>query len=213
MKLLSLIIPLLLISGLVGATPNIILIYADDLGYGDLGCYGGKEVITPHIDTLATSGLRLTDAYATSATCTPSRFALLTGEYPWRKKGRNILRGDASMIIPSGSVTLASILQRAGYKTGVIGKWHLGLGSPSSPINWNAEIAPGPRSIGFDFSHIMAATGDRVPTVYVENEFVVNLDPNDPISVSYGKKSERHSAGERHRGSSKCAAIMDTATQ
>lgn len=107
------------------AKPNIILIYADDLGYGDLGCYGSTAIKTPHIDRLAAAGLRFTDAYATSATCTPSRYGLLTGEYPWRKKGNKILQGDARLIIPSGSVTLPSILREAGYKTGVVGKWHL----------------------------------------------------------------------------------------
>ena len=170
------------------APPNIVLIYADDLGYGDLGCYGATTIKTPHLDRLAEQGLRFTAAYATSATCTPSRYGLLTGNYPWRKKGNRILAGDAPMIIPPGSTTLPSVLRSAGYRTGVVGKWHLGLGTAEEPVDWNAAIKTGPLQIGFDHSFIMAATGDRVPTVFVENDRVVNLDPADPIQVSYKKK-------------------------
>ena len=173
---------------LFAAPPNIVLIYADDLGYGDLGCYGSKAIETPNVDRLAKEGLRFTDAHATSATCTPSRYALLTGQYPWRKSGTGILKGDAPLIIPPGSDTLPAILQKAGYQTAVIGKWHLGLGTPAAPADWNGLITPSPREIGFTYHHIMAATGDRVPSVYVENGRVANLDPADPIRVSYGEK-------------------------
>jgi arylsulfatase A-like enzyme len=176
------------LSSAAPATPNIILIYADDLGFGDLGCYGCKAIKTPNLDRLAAGGLRFTAAYATSATCTPSRYGLLTGKYPWREKGHNILAGDAAMIIPPGSTTLPSILQKAGYRTGVVGKWHLGLGTAAEPVDWNGAIKVGPRQIGFDSSYIMAATGDRVPTVFVDNDRVANLDPQDPIEVSYKKK-------------------------
>lgn len=181
-------LPFLLAPLLHAATPNIVLIYADDLGYGDLGCYGAKTMPTPRIDGLAAGGLRFTDAYATSATCTPSRFGLLTGKYPWRTKGTGILEGDAPLIIPPGSDTLPSVLKKAGYHTAVIGKWHLGLGSEASPVNWNAEITPGPAQVGFDYHFIMAATGDRVPTVYIENSRVVNLSAYDPIRVNYKEK-------------------------
>ena len=173
---------------LAAAKPNIVLIYADDLGYGDLGCYGASAIPTPHLDRLAAGGLRFTAAYATSSTCTPSRYALLTGNYPWRKKGNEILPGDAAMVIPPGSTTVASILRDAGYRTGVVGKWHLGLGTAAEPVDWNGEIKAGPLQIGFDYNFIMAATGDRVPSVFVENNRVRNLDPADPIQVSYGKK-------------------------
>lgn len=168
-----------------GEKPNVLLIYADDLGYGDVSCYAGQRIATPHMDRLAKEGLRFTDAHCTSATCTPSRYAMLTGEYAFRKKGTGVLPGDAAFIIRSGRTTIASVMQGAGYATGVVGKWHLGLGGGG--VDWNAEIKPGPHEIGFDFSYIMAATGDRVPCVYVENRRVVGLDPADPISVSYGK--------------------------
>lgn len=166
--------------------PNIVLIYADDLGYGDVSCYGAKVIQTPNVDRLAKDGLRFTDAHAPSATCTPSRYAMLTGEYAWRKRGTGVLPGDAALIIEPGRTTLPSILRKGGYTTGVVGKWHLGLGTTN--LNWNADIKPGPLEVGFDYSYIMAATGDRVPCVYVENHRVVGLDPKDPIQVAYGKK-------------------------
>lgn len=177
-------------AGTIGQTeqrPNIILIYADDLGYGDLGCYGATAVSTPNVDRLAGEGLRFTSGYCSSATCTPSRYSLLTGEYAFRKKGTGVLPGDAALIIEPGRVTLPSILKRAGYKTGVIGKWHLGLGSKAKPADWNGEISPGPLEVGFDYSFIMAATMDRVPCVYIENHRVAGLDPDDPIQVNYKK--------------------------
>jgi len=163
--------------------PNIVLIYADDLGYGDVGCYGATKVRTPAIDALAARGLRFTNSHAPAATCTPSRYALLTGEYAWRREGTGIAAGDANLIIEPGRRTLASLLKDAGYATGVVGKWHLGLGR--GEIDWNAEIRPGPHEIGFDASFIIPATGDRVPCVYVENGRVVGLDPADPIRVSF----------------------------
>src|SRR5688572_7159649 len=168
--------------------PNIILIYADDIGYGDFGCYGAAASLkTPNVDRLAREGIRFTSAYCTSATCTPSRYSMLTGEYAFRKKGTGVLPGDAAMIIEPGRTTLPSILKKAGYTTGVVGKWHLGLGAGKEQLDWNGEIRPAPLDIGFDYSFIMAATGDRVPCVYVENRKVVGLDPADPIKVSYAQ--------------------------
>ncbi len=163
--------------------PNIVLLYADDIGWGDLGCYGAKVVPTPNIDRLAAQGVRFTAGYCTSATCTPSRYSLLTGEYAWRRQGTGVLPGDARMIIRPGRPTMASSLAKLGYATGVVGKWHLGLGS--GDVDWNGRISPSPNQIGFTYSFIMAATGDRVPTVYVEDGGVVGLDPKDPIEVSY----------------------------
>ena len=167
------------------AHPNIIIIYADDLGYGDISANGATKIATPNVDRLAKGGIRFTQAHATSATCTPSRFALLTGQYPWRRKDAKILPGDARALITPGTPTLPGLLQKAGYATGVVGKWHLGLGA--GPINWNEELKPGPLEIGFDYCFLMPATADRVPCVYVENRRVVGLDPADPIKVSYGQ--------------------------
>ncbi|MDR1959549.1 MAG: arylsulfatase [Planctomycetaceae bacterium] len=178
--------------------PNIVLILADDLGYGDVSCYGATRIHTPNMDRLAAEGLRFTDAHAVAATCTPSRFAMMSGIYPWRKPGTGILPGDAALIIPPQSTTLPSILKNAGYTTGVVGKWHLGLGTPESPVNWNGEIKPGPLEVGFDDSFIIPATGDRVPCVFVENHHVANLDPNDPITVSYKEKVGDEPTGREH---------------
>jgi arylsulfatase A-like enzyme len=164
--------------------PNIVIIYADDLGYGDVSAYGATALGTPNIDRLAKAGLRFTDGHSSAATCTPSRYALLTGEYAFRKPGTGVLPGDAALVIEPGRTTLASLLRAAGYATGVVGKWHLGLGPKGGP-DWNREITPGPLDLGFDESFIMAATGDRVPTVYVENRRVAGLDAADPIAVSY----------------------------
>jgi arylsulfatase A-like enzyme len=167
--------------------PNILLIYADDLGYGDVGCNGATAVKTPSIDRLANEGLRLTSGYCSSSTCTPSRYSLITGEYAFRRPGTGVLPGDAALIVPTNRATLPSILKKGGYTTGIVGKWHLGLGAGRELIQWNAEIKPGPREVGFDYSFIMAATGDRVPCVYIENQKIVGLDRSDPVQVSYGK--------------------------
>src|SRR5436309_12369927 len=148
--------------------PNIVLIYLDDLGYGDVSSYGATALQTPNIDRLARDGVRFTDSHAPAATCTPSRYALLTGEYAWRKPGTGILPGDAALIIEPGRPTLASVFQRAGYATAVVGKWHLGLGAAGGP-DWNGDILPGPMDVGFDQAFVMAATGDRVPTVFIDN--------------------------------------------
>jgi arylsulfatase A-like enzyme len=169
------------------AKPNIVLIIADDLGYGDLGCYGATKIKTPNVDRLAAEGVRFTQGYAPSATCTPSRYSLLTGEYAWRQKARknSILDGDAPLCIEPGRVTLPAILKQAGYRTGIVGKWHLGLGDGKTPVNFNGEVKPGPLEVGFDYCHIIPATVDRVPSVWIENHKVVGLDPADPIVVSY----------------------------
>lgn len=167
--------------------PNIVLIYTDDVGYGDIGANGATKIKTPNIDKIARQGLRFTNAHASSSTCTPSRFSLLTGEYAWRKQGTNIAPGDAALIIPTGITTMPAMLQKAGYKTAAIGKWHLGLG-PSGGPDWNGEIKPGPLEIGFNYCFIMPATGDRVPCVYLENHRIVDLEPADPIQVSYKQK-------------------------
>ena len=168
--------------------PNILLIYLDDLGYGDVSAYQSGTLQTPNMDRLANGGLRFSNGYASSATCTPSRYALLTGTYPWRNQNAKVLPGTAPLIIDTAQMTLPKMLMKKGYETAVIGKWHLGLGT--GVVNWNGEISPSPNQLGFGYSHILAATQDRVPTVYIENGRVVNLDPSDPIFVDYEKNFE-----------------------
>ncbi len=174
-------------------SPNIVVIYLDDLGYGDVSAYGATEIKTPNIDALAQSGIKFTNGYATSATCTPSRYALLTGVYPWRNKNAKILEGSAPLLIDTAQNTLPKMLKTKGYHTGIVGKWHLGVGNGN--VDWNSQISPGPNEVGFDYSYIMAATQDRVPTVYINNGYVDNLDPKDPIQISYKENFEGEPTG------------------
>ena len=176
--------------------PNIVIIYADDLGYGDVGAYGATEIETPNIDRLASGGLRFSNGYSSSATCSPSRFALLTGTYPWRNKNAKILPGTAPLIIDTAQLTLAKMLKAKGYQTGVVGKWHLGLGD--GHVDWNQRISPGPNEVGFEDAYIMAATQDRVPTVYIKNGHVVGLDPKDPIEISYQENFPGEPTGKKN---------------
>ena len=164
--------------------PNIVFIYLDDLGFGDISCYGGK-IKTPNIDALANNGLRFTNGYATSATSTPSRYGLLTGVYPWRNKDAKILPGTAPLLIGTEQQTLPKVLRSVGYQTAVVAKWHLGMGT--GIVDWNKKITPGANEVGFDYSCVLAATQDRVPTVYIENGYVVGLNKSDSIQVNYDK--------------------------
>ncbi|MBA4849389.1 arylsulfatase [Emticicia sp. BO119] len=168
--------------------PNIIIIYADDLGYGDVSAYEKGILQTPNMDKMAKNGIRFTNGHATSATCTPSRYGLLTGIYPWRKEGARVLPGDAPLLIDTSLVTIPKMLKKAGYQTGIVGKWHLGIGK--GEIDWNKDLLLNPNDVGFDYSYIMAATTDRVPTVFIENRRVVGLEINDPLLVNYNKNFE-----------------------
>ncbi len=177
--------------------PNIVIIYVDDLGYADVESYGAVGVQTPHINELDRMGIRFQDAHSSAATCTPSRYTLLTGSYAFRNDAR-ILPGDAPLLITPGTPTLPGMLKEEGYRTAVIGKWHLGLGD--GQLDWNGEIRPGPLEIGFDYCYLIPATGDRVPCVWVENRRVVGLDPDDPIQVSYQEKVGDLPTGVTHSG-------------
>ncbi len=176
--------------------PNVVIIYADDLGFGDVGAYGAKDLKTPNIDAISNQGIRFTNGYATSATCTPSRYSLLTGYYPWRNKNAQVLQGDAPLLIPTDKITLPKMMQKAGYKTGVVGKWHLGMGNGS--VDWNQKVSPGPKEVGFDYSFVMAATNDRVPNVYVKDGFVDGLEKGDPLQVNYRMNFEGEPTGRKN---------------
>lgn len=177
--------------------PNIVVILADDIGYGDLGCYGATKIKTPNLDKLATQGMRFTDAHSPASVCTPTRYAMLTGQYAFRHKpGSGILSGVAPLAIPTDRVTVASLLKKNGYATGVVGKWHLGLGETET--DYTKPITVGPKSIGFDESFLIPATGDRTPCVYVRNGEVVDGDPADPIRVDYRQKIGSEPTGKEN---------------
>ena len=182
----------------VAEKPNIVVIMADDVGYGDISCYGAKAVKTPNIDRLASEGIRFTSGYCSASTCTPTRFSMLTGNYAFRQKGTGIAPPNSPSIIKPGTTTVASILKSAGYETAVIGKWHLGLGEKGGP-EWNGELKPGPLEIGFDTCFLLPTTNDRVPQVYVQDHHVANLDSSDPLWVGKKKPSQDHPTGKSHR--------------
>lgn len=183
--------------------PNVVIFYVDDLGFGDLSSYGMQQTSTPNVDALAQQGIRFTDAHSSAATCTPSRYSMLTGEYAFRNNAA-ILPGDAPLIIDSNKPTLADLFNKAGYQTAVVGKWHLGLGDGF--VDWNKAVKPGPLELGFDYSFLMPATGDRVPTVYLEDHHVVGLDSADPITISYQQK-----IGQRPTGTERPELLKQTA--
>ncbi len=184
-KHISLIITTVLMSILsVGCSqkqPNVLIIYTDDIGYGDIGAYGAEMIATPHIDQLAKEGLRFTDAHCAASTCSPSRYALLTGEMGFRKNV-GIQPVNAAATIAKEQYTLGDLFQEAGYQTGIIGKWHLGLGDGQA--DWNRIISPSPADMGFNYSFVIPSSNDRSPFVYLENGAVYNYDPADPITVS-----------------------------
>ncbi|MFK8111887.1 MAG: arylsulfatase [Rubripirellula sp.] len=181
--------------------PNVIVIMADDMGYGDVSCYGATALQTPNIDRLASEGIKFTSGYCSASTCTPTRYSFLTGTYAFRRPGTGIAPPNSPALIPGGTDTIASVLKSVGYKTAVIGKWHLGLGSDMP--DWNGDLKPGPLEIGFDHCFLLPTTNDRVPQVYVQDHRVLNLDPADPLWVGKKKPSEDHPTGITHRDSLK----------
>lgn len=186
-------------AALAADQPNVIVIMADDLGYGDLSSYGATAFKTPHIDRLAAEGRRFTSGYCSASTCTPTRYSFLTGSYAFRRKGTGIAPPNGHLVVPADHPTIADLAKTAGYRTAVIGKWHLGLGAEGKGPDWNGEIKPGPREIGFDYNFLLPTTNDRVPQVYLENHRIVGLDPRDPLWVGDRKPAEDHPTGISHR--------------
>ena len=182
--------------------PNVVIIYGDDVGYGDVGVYGSKMIPTPNIDRLGREGLIFTDCHCTASTCSPSRFSLLTGIHGFRRNIR-IMAPNARLCIPTDIMTLPKVFKKADYSTAVIGKWHLGLGQNGQPVDWNSEVKPGPLEVGFDYCFLLPSTNDRVPCVYLENHRVVNHDAGDPIYVGIknpeDKRSSRYPDGKTNR--------------
>ncbi|AKJ63641.1 sulfatase family protein [Kiritimatiella glycovorans] len=173
--------------------PNVIVILTDDLGYGDLGCYGNRRVPTPSLDRLASEGILFTDGYAPAAICTPTRYAMLTGRYPWRTWLKKGVVGEAPSLIDPARYTLPKMFRDAGYATGCIGKWHIGLGTEEDKrdIDWNhPPIEPNPNTHGFDYSFILPVGHFFPPYVYMENDHVWNHDPDDPIRVVWPERGK-----------------------
>lgn len=176
--------------------PNVVFIMADDLGYGDLGCYGATKIATPHCDGVARAGRRFTDAHTPSAVCSPTRFGLLTGGYPWR--GNRVprhLHASEPLVIRDGEPTVASLLKATGYATGCVGKWHLGA-QRQNPIDWNKPLTPGPNAVGFDYYFGVINSHNQAPYVLVENDAIVGLTPGDHITV---EGNQKQTAGPRLR--------------
>ncbi|MEX0720747.1 MAG: arylsulfatase [Balneolaceae bacterium] len=174
--------------------PNVIYINADDLGYGDLSAYGGTKIKTPNIDRLAKEGRRFTDAHSASAVCSPSRYALITGEYPARKEFWYPIFSRDTLQVDQDKLTIADVMKEAGYSTSIIGKWHLGFGN-DYPVNWNEELKPGPLELGFDYYYGIPVLNSHPPFVYVENHNVLGLDENDPLV--YGEEAKTREFDEK----------------
>ena len=168
--------------------PNVVLIFVDDLGYGDVGCYGATKVKTPNIDQLAKEGRRFTDAHSASAVCTPSRYGLLTGQYPVRAKdGEGVwgpLSNNSGMIIDTEMLTIGKVFKNKGYATACLGKWHLGFKEGTN--DWKVPLRPGPQDVGFDHYFGVPLVNSGSPYVYVEDDSYLGHDPDDPLV--YGGK-------------------------
>lgn len=163
--------------------PNIIFIMADDMGIGNWSCYGATKITTKHCDRLAAEGMRFTRAHTPSAVCSPTRYSVLTGTYPWRgaRVPRHLIATEP-LVIADGEHTVASLLQARGYATAAIGKWHLGVGRVD-PIDWNKPLSPGPNDVGFDYYFGMITSHNQPPFVWTENNQIVGKGAVDEIFV------------------------------
>lgn len=191
LKISTLALSLTALSASAAEPPNVVLIFADDLGYGDVGCYGATKLKTPNIDKLAAEGKKFTDAHSSAAVCTPSRYGLLTGQYPFRANGGKGIWGPARitshLLIDTEMLTIADVFKSSGYDTAVFGKWHLGFKEGKN--DWQEPLSPGPQDLGFDYYFGMPVVNSAPPYVYVENTSVVGADPEDPL-VHIGRGEE-----------------------
>lgn len=156
------------------ARPNVVLILADDMGWGDIGAYNRYSAIpTPNLDRLASQSMRFIDMHSSSSVCTPSRYSVLTGRYPWRSRlDKGVLGGDSPSLIEPGRLTLPGMLKKAGYYTAGVGKWHLGLGDAPT-VDWTKPFHPAPTDLGFDYFLGIPASLDMTPYLYFENDRAV----------------------------------------
>ena len=170
--------------------PNVLVILADDMGYGDVGAFGAELIATPSIDKLAREGMRFTTAYTPCSVCSPTRYGLITGRYAWRSKQHpetKVIQDGQALAIEKGRETLATLFKQKGYATGIIGKWHLGFGQFKSfddKFDWTkGKIAPGPLEVGFDYYFGLAANVGNQPRFFIENHDFFGRKRGDRVTV------------------------------
>lgn len=176
--------------------PNVVVILADDYGWGSLGCYGAPDDLkTPNLDRLAKEGRRFTNAYAPGSVCSPTRYGLMTGRYFWRTsvKDGKVLPGNGPLHIETDRMTLASLCKSQGYRTAAFGKWHLGM-TTRRVTDWSEKLTPGPLQVGFDHFFGMAANIGSGPHSFINDEEVVGHIPGEPI-IAQGAKQGNTTTG------------------
>ena len=157
--------------------PNVVLILADDLGYGDVSCYGATRIRTPNINRLAREGMKFTDAHTAASVCSPSRYGVMTGRSPWR-----LHRKGNSYSLEAGRMTLASLVKAQAYRSAAIGKWHLGYGP-----EWESPLSPGPLEAGFDYHFGVPTNHNDHYRAFVENHDFVGLKPGQTLRIEKGQ--------------------------